>query len=84
MQPWARLIYRQVGPQRVDCLLAVELAPGGKGQKLDQSSRLPPAPSRGRHNLTAEAHLEPTKEHDLDTHTRTPMIPCWSGIRHPV
>ena len=68
MQPWCRLVHGQVGPQRVDHLLAVQTSPRAQGQQLDQGGGLAAAPGTSRDGLAVPAHLECPQQPDLDRH----------------
>jgi hypothetical protein len=68
VQPGHRLGRRDVRPQRVHHLLAVQLVPRRERQYLDQARRLPTAPG-GRGDLpTVDPHVEPPEQEDVHAH----------------
>ena len=68
VQPGRGLVDGQVGPQRVDDLLAVQPSPGAQRQQLDQRGGVAPIPGAGRDGPAVPSHLECPQQFDLDRH----------------
>ena len=68
VQPGCGLVHGQVGPERVDHLLAVQPSPGAQRQQLDQRGGVAAAPGAGRDGPAVSAHLECPQQPDLDRH----------------
>ena len=68
MQPRRTGVERDVRPQGVDHLLAVEAVRGLQREQLDQPAGRLPAPAPGRHGPAVDDDLEPTEQPNLDPH----------------
>ena len=72
VQPWAGVRDRDVRPQRVHHLLAVQVPARGECEELDQLRCVAARPRPGVDLVGVDAHLEAPQERDPDPHRHPP------------
>jgi hypothetical protein len=82
VEPWQRLLHREVRPQRVDDALAVQTGTRGERQELDELGGLAAVPGRPVDGHAVQADGEPVEEPHIDVH-RTMLVGGRPGLGRP-
>ena len=72
VQPRAGLVEEQVRPERVDDLVAQEVAIRLEREQLDQARGGASVPARGRDRAAVHGHVEAAEQTDVDAHRHPP------------